>query len=87
MDENSDETFELGPMVTVVMSRNDHFPWQTAPHFPATLVRASRGAGDTFSFLVEIEAEDGGDNIERIIEINGNSAEFVGYHYEAGPSI
>ena len=37
MSENSDETFELGPMVTVVMSRNDHFPWQTAPHFQATL--------------------------------------------------
>ena len=87
MSENADETFELGPAVTVVMSRNDHFPWQTAPHFEATLVRASRGAGDTFSFLVEIENEDGSEGIERIIEINGNSAEFVGYHYEAGPSI
>jgi len=87
MTEPTDETFEIGPLVTVVMSRNDHFPWQTAPSFPATLVKASRGAGDTISFLVEIEAEDGSDNIERIIEINGNSSEFVGYHYEAGPSI
>ncbi len=88
MAENSDETFELGPRVTVVMSRNDIFPWQTAPHFEATLVRASRGAGDTFSFLVDVENEDDPEEyIERIIEINGNSTEFVGYHYPAGPSI
>ncbi len=88
MAENSDETFEMGPRVTVVMSRNDIFPWQTAPHFEATLVKASRGAGDTFSFLVDVENEDNPEEyIERIIEINGNSSEFVGYHYEAGPSI
>ena len=88
MAENSDETFELGPRVTVVMSRNDHFPWQTAPHFEATLVRASRGAGDTFSFLVDVENQDDPEEyVERIIEINGNSSEFVGFHYEAGPSI
>ena len=72
--------YTLGPEVVVVMSRNDIFPWQTAPSFPATLVRQSRGAGDTFSFLVEIFNEDGSDNLERIVEINGNSSEFVGYH-------
>ncbi len=87
MTEPTDETFEIGPLVTVVMSRNDHFPWQTAPHFQATLVKASRGAGDTFSFLVDVENEDGSEGLERIIEINGNSSEFVGFHYEAGPSI
>ncbi len=87
MAENSDETFELGPRVTVVMSRNDHFPWQTAPHFEATLVKASRGAGDTFSFMVTVWNDDETEGIERIIEINGNSSEFVGFHYEAGPSI
>lgn len=82
-----EETYSMGPLCTVVMSRNDHFPWQTAPHFQAVLVKASRGAGDTFSFIVNIENEDGTEGLERIIEINGNSAEFVGYHYEAGPSV
>ncbi len=85
MAENSDETFQLGPLVTVVMSRNDIFPWQTAPHFEARMVRTSRGAGDTFSFLVSVQSEDGEDYLERIIEINGNSSEFVGFHLEADP--
>ncbi len=59
-----------GDQVTVVMSRNDVFPWQDSPSFEATLIRRPAGPGDTFAVQIN----------SRIIQINGNSSEFVGIY-------
>lgn len=59
-------------VVTITMSRNNVFPWQSAPSFEATLLRGPDGPGDTFKL----------DVAGRFVEINGNSAEFVGVTHE-----
>ena len=62
-----------GEKVVVVMTRNNIFPWQTAPCFDAFYAGGPNGPGDTHRFYVRV-----GDVIE--IAINGNSLDFIGFY-------
>lgn len=66
------EKIERGDVVTVVMSRNDVFPWQTAPRFTAVFQWAPAGEGGTYTLKAH----------GRILHLNGNSSDFIGLYRE-----
>lgn len=62
-----------GDPIIVVMTRNDVFPWQVGPTFPATFYYASQGAGDTYKVAVESIGD---------VYLNANSSDFVGIYLD-----
>lgn len=63
---------KTGDTVMVVMARNNIFPWQSGPSFPATFYRGPQGPGDTFTLAIFGVTEN--------LQLNSNSSEFVGLY-------
>lgn len=68
---------ERGDRVTVVMTSNHIFPWQTAPSFEAIYESGPSGPGDCWTFIVDLDGD------QNILHLNGNSREFAGVFSEA----
>jgi hypothetical protein len=72
----------MSKRVTVVMRRNDIFPWQSGTNWEASLLHTPSGPGDTFRLRVEQpEREFAADISEYVgtkLELNGNSLDFIG---------
>lgn len=71
----SDTQLEKGDLVTVVMARNDVFPWQVGPSFKAVFRRWPQGPGDTYRLTVA----------DTVVELNGNSTDFIALVRDGNP--
>ncbi len=49
-------SLERGDPITVVMARNDVFPFQSGPSFDAVLVYSPGGPGDSLIVRVDVDA-------------------------------
>lgn len=58
-----------GDMVTVIMSRNDVFPFQNSPRFEATIKYYPCAAGEEYVFVVD----------GKEVHINPSATDFIGY--------
>jgi hypothetical protein len=58
--------------VTVVMDRNDYFPWQNGPSFEARILSGPQGAGDTYKLSIP--------GSDRVLLLNGNGSGLIGMY-------